>query len=146
MCIRDRSIYKTDEVENHSEFKDALNLIKKLRRIEGKGYYPIIEFEELKSDIVNDIDGKIDLNGRTVIVKNAKDLSLLNGRNIKCLITFDEIKEESLEFPIIRIEKDMIENFDDIKAIKIDYIEKRLADAKKSGLIGWLKGYRKRKD
>ena len=49
-------------------------------------------------------------------------------------------------FPVVQTDKNVIEIFDDIKAIKTDYIEKKLVDAKKSGLIGWLRDYRKRKD
>ena len=133
------------DVEGH-ELKTALDFVKALRKIEVKDYYPIIEFEELKSGSINDIDERIGLNDRVVSVRDAKDVGLLNGRNIKCLLTFDEIEEKGLEFPVIKIDEDVIENFDDIKAVKNDYIEKRLADAKKSGLIGWLKEYKRRKD
>mgnify|MGYP001578968898 CR=1 FL=1 len=99
--------------------------------------------------MVESIDDRIDLHGRVVLVDADKNLNLLNPKEIKGLVTFNELESsyvEKLEFPVIKIDRDNVENFDDIKAIKIDYIEKRLAEAKKSGLIGWLKGYRKRKD
>ena len=92
------------------------------------------------------INDRIDLEGRVVLISDKENLNLLNKFNVKCLLTFDELSGENLEFPVVQIEKVSLESFDDIKAIKIDYIEKRLAEAKKVGLIGWLKGYRKRKD
>ncbi len=138
---------RIERIEDYQELKNLLNHIKKLRRIENKGYYPVIEIEKIDGDSIERIDNSIDLDGRLVLTEK-KNLNLLNNRNIKCLLTLEELDSEieNLEFPVIQINKDVLESFDDIKAIKIDYIEKRLADAKKSGLIGWLKGYRKRKD
>ena len=81
--------------------------------------------------------------------KDEQNINLLNNYNVKCLIVPMELEEsviEKLEFPVIRIDENLLEKFDNIKAIKIDYIEERIKDTKRAGLIGWLKGYRKRKD
>ena len=137
-----------DRTGDYQELKNSLDYIKRLRRIESKGYYPVIEFEKIDLDLIEQINDRIDLDARVILVDGKENLSLLNDRNIKCLLTLDEIDSgiENLEFPVVQIDRNMLETFDDIKAVKIDYIEKGLADAKKSGLIGWLKGYRKRKD
>jgi hypothetical protein len=98
-------------------------------------------------DLIDQMDYELDLNDRVVIATGKKKLNLLNGKNIKCLITADVASAvEKLEFPVVEIEKDSLENIDGIKAVKIDYIEKRLGEAKKAGLIGWIRDYRKRKD
>jgi len=143
----EESRLKIDRTEDYRELKNSLGYLKKLRRIESKGYYPVIEFEKIDLDLIEQINDTIDLDSRVVLVNQKENLSLLNDRNIKCLLT-DEIDSgiENLEFPVVQIDRNMLETFDDIKAVKIDYIEKRLADTKKSGLIGWLKSYRKRKD
>ena len=49
-------------------------------------------------------------------------------------------------FSVIELEENLVEDLDNIKAIKTNYIERKLVDAKRIGLIGWLRGYRKRKD
>ena len=144
----EESRLKIDRTGDYQELENSLDYLKKLRRIESKGYYPVIELEKIDLDLIEQINDGIDLDGRVILVDQKEKLSLLNDRNVKCLLTLGEIDSgiENLEFPVVQIDRNMLENFDDIKAVKIDYIEKGLADAKKSGLIGWLKGYRKRKD
>jgi len=139
---------KIDRTEDYQELENSLGYLKKLRRIENKGYYPVIELEKIDLNLIEQVNDSIDLDGRVVLVNKKGNLNLLNDRNIKCLLTLDEIDSgiENLEFPVVQIDSNTLENFDDIKAVKIDYIEKGLADAKKSGLIGWLKGYRKRRE
>ncbi len=76
-----------------------------------------------------------------VIMEKDENMRVLNDKNIKGLVTFREIGDVgNIEFPIVQIE-DL-----GIKAVKTDYIEKEILDAEKSGLIGWLKGYRKKKE
>jgi len=143
----EESKLKIDRTEDYQELENSLSYIKKLRGLENKGYYPIIEFEKIDLDLLEKVNDRVDLDSRVILVDVKENLSLLNDQNIKCLLTFDEFDSSgNLEFPVVQIDSNMLEKFDDIKAVKIDYIEKRLADAKKSGLIGWLKGYRKRKD
>lgn len=128
---------------------DSINYIRKLRRIESKGYYPVVEFDKIDNSSLEGMDNKIDLKQRVVSTNNSDNLNLLNSKEPKCLIIFNDIPDSKigkLEFPVVKIDKSELESFDDIKAIKIDYIEKRLTDAKKTGLVGWLKGYRKRKE
>ncbi|MEM5810925.1 MAG: DUF460 domain-containing protein [Candidatus Aenigmatarchaeota archaeon] len=145
--LKETKIEKS-KTEDYQEIKNNFEYLKKLRKIEIKGYYPVVELGELTENLVNEIDRKIDLEGR-VIFTPKKNLYLLNEKNVKCVLTFDEIKEsdtEQLEFPIIKIDENALETFDGIKAVKIDYIEKKLSEAKKLGLIRWLKSYRKRKE
>jgi len=144
----EESRLKIDRTEDYQELENSLDYLKKLRRIESKGYYPVIEFEKIDLDLIEQINDGIDLDGRVVLVDQKENLNLLNDRNVKCLLTLDEIGSgiENLEFPVVQIDSNTLETFDDIKAVKIDYIEKELAGAKRSGLIGWLKGYRKRRD
>ncbi len=137
------------EPEDYQELKDSVEYIKKFRRIENKGYYPAIELDKITGALVEQLSEMIDLENRVVLVKEKENLNLLNDRNIKCLLVFDEIEnsqKEKLEFSVVEIDEKVLENFGDIKAVKIDYIEGKLADAKRSGLIGWLKGYRERRD
>lgn len=139
---------KITEPEGCQHLKDSIEHIKKLRRIENKGYYPVIELGKVTGDLVEQLNEKSDLEERVILVKNTENLNLLNNENIKCLLAFDELKnieKQKLEFPVVKIGEEMLESFDDIKAVKIDYIEGRLADAKRYGLIGWLKGYRERR-
>lgn len=139
--------FEVDITKDYQELESSIHNLKKLRRIENKGYYPVVEIERVDGDLLERMNNSIDLEGRVILVAKTENLNLLNNLNIKCLITFDEIDQtENLEFPIVQIEKDALEISDDIKTIKTDYIEKRLADAKKLGLVGWLKGYRKRRD
>lgn len=145
--LKDR---KSEIVKNDGgELKSSVDFLKKLRRLEMKGYHPVIEIDEINGDLIETLDERIDLHDRIIFTNEMKNLNLLNSKEIKCLITFEELEEseiERLEFPVVQIDESSLENFNDIKAIKTDYIEKRLVDAKKSGLVGWLKGYRKRKD
>lgn len=133
--------------EDYRELEKRINYLKKLRNVENRGYYPIIEFENLNGSNLEKVDEKIDLADRVIFMKELSDIRMFNNWNIKCLITFSEIKESELaniDFPAIKVEEKLIENIDNIKAIKTDYIENAISHAKKSGLIGWLKGYRKR--
>ncbi len=131
------------------ESKEIVTYFKALRKIENKGYFPVVEFGEVNSSLIDQMHEKIDLEGRVVLVKDMKNISLLNNRNIKCALTFNEMKVydiEHVEFPVIQIDKNALEDFDNIKAIKIDYIEKELDGKRKSGLIEWLRGYKKRRE
>lgn len=141
-----RTLPKESIIESH---ESSIDYIKNIRRIENKGYYPVIEIAKIDSDSLEKINNKIDLYNRIILTDVDENLNLLNSKEIRCMLTFNDLPEsevEKLEFPVIKIGKDDLENLNNIKAIKIDYIEKELADAKRVGLIGWLKSYRKRKD
>ncbi len=138
-----------ERTEDYIDLRNSIEYVKKLRKLENKGYYPVIEIEKVHLDLIEQMNDKIDLDSRVILVEGKENLNLLNDRNIKCLITLEELDIsdiKNLEFPVVQIDEEELESFDDIKAIKIDYIEKRLADAKKLGLVGWLKGYRSRRD
>lgn len=144
-----KEIKSESMTDNYQDIKNLIDYAKKLRRLEIKGYYPIIGIEKVELDLIEQMNDRIDLDSRVILVEDKENLSLLNDRNIKCLIVLEELDIsdiKNLEFPVVQIDEEALESFDDIKAIKIDYIEKRLADAKKLGLVGWLKGYRNRRD
>lgn len=137
-----------EPTKDYNELEKAIAYLKTLRNVENRGYFPVIELENLNGSALEQINEKINLSDRVIFMKEPSDIRMLNNWNIKCLVTFSEIKESELaniDFPAIKIEENAIENLDDIKAIKTDYIENAISNAKKSGLIGWLKGYRKRK-
>lgn len=132
---------------NENELRNAIKHLKKLRVLENKNYHPLIEFERIEGNAVEDADERLGLEGRVVLSRSVENLNFLNGKNIKCLLVVGEAHfgVENLEFPVIKADLEAIETIDGIKAVKADYIEDRLIDARKSGLIGWLKDYKKRK-
>ncbi len=135
--------------DNYKEFEANLKYLKKLRNIENRGYSPIIEIESLNGSALEQLNEKIDLTNRIFSIKDPSDIRMFNNWNVKCVVIPDEIEEnklENIDFPVVRIDEKIVETIDDIKAVKTDYIEGAISGAKKSGLIGWLKGYRKRKD
>lgn len=134
--------------ETESRLGGSIEYLKKLRKAEIKGYYPIIEIGEVKPEIIEKIDREIDLEDRIVLVGGNQNLSVLNGYSIKCALVLGETENNiigKIEFPIIKAD-DEIEKFDDISVIKKGYIERKMAEAKKKGLVGWLENYRKRRE
>jgi hypothetical protein len=127
----------------------TINLLKKMRRIENGGFIPLVEVEKVSSDEISDLNKRIDLKGRVIFTNSTEDLYLLNKYEIKALARITPLGEkeiERLEFPVIAVSEDLIDKSDQIKVIKEDVFEKELQSARKTGLIGWLKRYRERKD
>lgn len=128
------------------ELRRANEMMKKVRRIEDDKI-PLIDVEDCSIGTLIDIDKKIDLENR-IVYCNSSDLTPLNEFGIKALVRKTPLSEkelERLEFPVIIVAEDQIEKYEEIKTIKQEFFEKEFKVAKKTGLVEWLKGYRKRK-
>ena len=140
---------KTEQLE--SEAKESMSLIEKLklfRKIELKNYYPIIEIEEIRGNIVKDIDENLDLEDRVVLGENIENAQILNDYNIKALIALEEPSERILEkvnFPVI-VKKDIsIEKVKNISSVRKQELEECIKKARKVGFVQWLEGHKKRR-
>ena len=133
------------------ELKESLDLIEKLklfREVELKGYYPIIELEEIRDGIAKDLDQKLDLEDRIILAENTVNAQMLNDYKIKALIALEEPSEKILEkvnFPMI-VKKDIsVEKMKNISVVKKQELEECLKKARKTGFVQLLKGYKKRR-
>lgn len=127
---------------------ETVEYLKKLRKVENRGYYPLIEIDEINIDILDKINDEIDLENRIIFSYDKENLTLLNSFNIKCVLlpfTIEKDLVEKLEFPIITLNNELIEEMENIRVVKKDYIEKEIAHARRTGLIKWLENYKKRK-
>ena len=130
------------------ESVDSIERLKLFRKIELKGYYPIIELEEIRDSIAKDFDHSLDLEDRVVIAEKIENAQVLNDYNIKTLIASEESSGELLErvnFPVI-VKKDIsIEKVKNISVVKRQELEECLKKARKAGFVQLLKGYKKRR-
>jgi len=139
---------KTDQLKIElEESSDLVEKLKLFRKIELKGYYPIIELEEMRNSIIKDLDQNLDLEDR-VILAESTNAQILNDYNIKALITLEEPSEEVLgkvNFPVI-VKKDIsVEKMKNISVVKKQELEECLKKARKTGFVQLLKGYKKRR-
>ncbi len=134
--------------DDKRRIEQSLVKMKKLRDIELKGYLPIIEIENMKSDILNKTHSSIDLKKRLVFCIDSSNAQMLNDYDILALITTkkpDEKIFEKINFPVI-LEKDIsIGKKDDYRFVGFVEFERALKIAKKEGLIEWLETYRRRR-
>ena len=140
---------KTDQLK--IELEESLDLIEKLRlfrKIELKGYYPIIELEEIRNGITKDLDQSLNLEDRVIIAETIVNAQILNDYNIKALISSEEPSEEVLEkvdFPVI-IKKDIsVEKMKNISVVKKQELEECIKKARKTGFVQLLKAHKKRR-
>ncbi len=131
-----------------SEKESLIELLKTHRKLEMEGYIPLIELSELRSESVKDLDGKVDLENRVLFVKSPENAQVLNDYKIKALISQNKPSEsilEKVDFPVL-VRKDIsIEKVKNISAVKREEFEEKFKEAKKSGIILWLEGHKKRK-
>jgi predicted RNase H-like nuclease (RuvC/YqgF family) len=134
-----------------SDLEEMKSLTKKLRlfrKLELKGYVPIIEMEETRDSIAKDLDRTVDLEERVVFVKHPENAQVLNDYRIKALIVPNKPSEKMLEkvnFPVI-VEKDIsIENIKSILVARKEELEEEIKKARKLGFVQWLKSHRRRK-
>ena len=144
-------IMKRDIDRLKDELKESTDLIEKLklfRKIELKGYYPIVELREIRDDVAKDLDQNVDLVDRVVLVENIDNAQILNDYKIKTLISLEEPTEEILEkvnFPVI-VKKDIsIEKVKNISVVKKQELEECIKKARKAGFIRWVKSYKERR-
>jgi len=130
------------------ELKKANELLKKFEKIRMKKLEPLVELESISSLELEKLDKLLDLENRVVYCNSLTNANVLNSFGIKALVTEsnEEFDVSKLEFPIIKLEKEFIQDFDGVKCVKEDMLESLLAEVRKSGLIKWLEKYRKRKE
>ncbi|MCS7135211.1 MAG: DUF460 domain-containing protein [Candidatus Aenigmarchaeota archaeon] len=131
-------VFAWDEL---NKLKDNLEYVKKLRRLEVQGKTPIIDVD---SSTVEDVNKNIDLFGRVVFVKE-KNLEFLNKYGVKACVTDKDVDKGKLEFPVIQIKEDEIKAEEGIKYVESSLVENKIREARKIGLIEWIKDYKKRR-
>lgn len=124
--------------------KKSNELLKKLREIENRNFIPIIDVE----DRIDKLNEMIDLKDRFLFTNSLENLISLNQYKIKGLVTTSKLDKKMLkdvEFPVIQIKEEKIQNIEGIKAIKVEDLEEELKKARKVSLVEWLEEYKKRR-
>ena len=138
-----------ERLKNNLREKESLiQKLKSLRRLELEGYIPVLEIEEVRSNIVNELHDSIDLGDRVILVKNPENAQILNDYKIKAMVISKEPSEDLLrkiDFPILTERDISIEKMKDILVIKKEDCEEKIKEARKSGIVKWLKGHKERK-
>lgn len=130
-----------------AQMKKMNELMKMMRWAEEDGLIPLVEIEDFSTQNLVELNRMIDLKNR-IVFSNCPDAFTLNQFGIRALVRKTPLNEkemEQLEFPVIVVAEEQIEKYEEIKTIKQDLFEKEIKTAKKTGLIEWLKGYRKRR-
>jgi len=122
--------------------KNVLKQLKSLRRLELEGKVPLIEIKDFNT--LEKLDELIDLKDRVVLV-DFDDLRLLNKYEIKAAVSLRKVDKSKLEFPVIFLDSKDIKEKDDIKFIEARLFEDKIKEARKEGLLEWVKEYRKRR-
>jgi predicted RNase H-like nuclease (RuvC/YqgF family) len=131
-----------DEIE---KLRLANDFLKKIYEIGERGFYPVIEFEEINPLKLREFDETVGLKNKLVFCSEMKGIEIFNNFGIKALLVPHSPEKEVLEkieFPLIVYNK--FTDFFGIKCVKKEEIEKEIKEAKKLGLIEWLEKYRKR--
>jgi predicted RNase H-like nuclease (RuvC/YqgF family) len=120
----------------------VLKQLKTMRRLELDGKVPLVEINDLNTlDQLNEL---VDLKGRVVLV-DFSDLRLLNKYEIKAAVSFRGVDKSKLEFPVIVLDSKDVKERDNIKFVEAGLLENKIKEARKEGLLEWVKDYRKRK-
>jgi predicted RNase H-like nuclease (RuvC/YqgF family) len=125
-----------------SMLSDVLKQLKSMRRLELEGKIPLVEVKDMSC--LEQLDELIDLKGRVVLV-DFGDLRLLNKYEIKAAVSMIDVDKSKLEFPVVVLESKDIKQKDNIKFIEASLFEEKIKEARKEGLVEWVKDYRKRK-
>jgi len=128
--------------------REDVRILKEMRKIELKGYYPLLELKDIRDEELKKLDKGYDLQDRVLLSDDLSNVHLLNDYRIKALISSKEPDEkilEKVEFPILQLKNIHLEKIGDFKVVKIEEIEEEIKKVRKKGLIEWLKGYRKRR-
>jgi len=141
-----KHIYK---IENKIEMqKIAMEKMKAFRKLENKGYIPIIELSVIKPEELATLNQMLDIEGRVLSTKSFINIHLLNDYKIQALIVPNNLDEEvyrNVDFPIISDEEIKKEEIDDITAVRKEEFDEKLKKARKSGFIQWVNEYKKRR-
>ncbi|MEM5777772.1 MAG: DUF460 domain-containing protein [Candidatus Aenigmatarchaeota archaeon] len=126
------------------ELKENINLLKKIRRLEIEGKIPLIEIKDTNLANLEVLNEKIDLFNRIVLV-DSNNLTALNNFGVKAAVSLREVDKSKIEFPVIFLNEKEIKEKDGIKYIDVGFFEEKIKEARKTGLIEWVKNYRNRK-
>ena len=136
-------------LKNILKYKESvIENFKSYRKLELKGYIPVIEIKELRSIFISDLNERINLEDRIVYTKNVENAQILNEYKIKSLIILDEPIEELLKkvsFPVLSEKNISVEKVNNILVVKRDEFEEKVKDARKMGFKKWLEGHKIRK-
>jgi len=141
-----RRLYK---LENKLEKKGiVIEKLKVLRKLENKGYIPIIDLGIIKPDKVVLLDSMLDFEGRVISIESFVNIQILNDYKIQALIVPSKPDKEILErvnFPIIFDEELNKEEVGEITVAKKKEFDEKLKKARKRGIIQWINGHKKRR-
>ena len=118
------------------------------RKLEGKGYIPIIGLDKIKPDKVKLLHNMFDLEGRVVSTNGFMNVLLLNDYKIQALLVPNNLDEEILRrvnFPVIPTEEIEKEEIDEVTVAKKKEFDEKLKKARKLGFIQWINGHKKRR-
>ncbi|MBU5688664.1 MAG: DUF460 domain-containing protein [Candidatus Aenigmarchaeota archaeon] len=130
--------------KNDKNLKEIIELLKKTRRLEIEGKIPLIELKDLSLENLENLNEKIDLFGRVVLV-DSENLVTLNNFGVKAAVSLRDVDKSKIEFPVIVLDKKDIHEKEGIKYIEAFLFDERIKEARKTGLIEWVKNYRNRK-
>jgi hypothetical protein len=145
----DGSLKVIERLKNDLKEKEALiEFLKSSRKLEFDGYVTMLEISEIKEGIIEDLDQKIDLTDKVIIVNRLDNIQILNDYKIKAVVSTTEPSKEVLEkvdFPVIAKKDISIEKVKDISVVKKDEFEDVLKKVRKTGFVQWIEGHKKRK-
>ncbi|MBU5690281.1 MAG: DUF460 domain-containing protein [Candidatus Aenigmatarchaeota archaeon] len=127
------------------KLRKFVNDLIKYRRMEIKGYVPVIEIEKPDLNLLDKLNENMDLYERVILVKTPSNLQTLNEYGIKAALVFSNVDRSKLDFPVIVVKESDIKEKDGIKYIDKDCFEQKIKDARKEGLKEWVKEYKKRR-
>jgi len=137
-----------ERLKNDLNKKDALiQELKSFRSLELEGYIPVLEIEEVRSNLIKELHDDIDLEDRIILIKTTENAQIFNDYKIKALIIPRQPSDlmRKIDFPVLT-EKDIsIEKMKGILAVKKDVFEEKIKEARRSGILQWIKGHRERK-
>ena len=140
---------KIHKLENKLEKRRIIiEKLKIFRKLESKGYVPVIDMERIKPDKVRLLDSMFDLEDRVVSTNSFMNIGVLNEYKIQALIVPNKPDKEILEsvnFPVIATEEVTKEEIDEVSVINKKEFDEKVKKARKQGFIQWINGHKKRK-
>ncbi len=140
---------KLHQLDNELEKnRMILEKLKTFRKLENRGYIPIIDLGEIKPDRLSLLHRMLDLEDRVVSTNSLENIRLLNDCKIQALIVSKKPEAEILrnvDFPIMTDEEIVKERVNDVLVISKKEFDEKLKKARKLGFIQWINGHKKRR-
>ncbi len=140
---------KIHRLENELEKrKIVIEKLKVFRRLESKGYTPVIELERIKPDKLELLNKIFGLEDRVLLTNSFMNIQALNDYNIQALIVPnipDKEIVERINFPIISREEVNEEEIEEVLIVKKKEFNEKVKKARKLGIIQWINGHKKRR-